>query len=76
MAATVTAAIPPVPLDPLQECLKVAVVSSSGATCFMESQQLVTIEVMLLFRPSEAQDLMNIYHGQQTRYTNKFGMDL
>ena len=29
---------------------------------------------MVLFCPSEAQDLMKIYNGQQTRHTNKFVM--
>ena len=42
----------------------------------MESHQLVTIEDMVFFRPSEAQDLMKIKNGQQTCQTNKLGMDV
>ena len=76
MAATVTAVMPQVPPDTLQECLKVAGMSKAGDTRFMEAYQLVTIEDMLLFSPREAQNLMNINNGQQTRQTNKFGMDL
>ena len=66
--------MPPVPSDPLQECLKVLVISAAGATQFMEYHQLVTIEDMLLFLPSEYQYLMKIYIRQKTRQANKFGM--
>ena len=76
MAATVTAAIPPVPLDSLQKYLKFLGMSSAGTTCFMEAHQLITIEDMLLFRPSKSQELMKIYNGQQTCQTNKLGMDV
>ena len=68
--------MPPIPPDPLHECLKVSGMSADGTTWFMEVHQLFTIEDMLLFHPSEAQDLMKIYNGQQTCQTNKLGMDL
>ena len=74
MIATLKAAMPLVPMDPLQECLKVAVMSISGATRFIESRQLVTIRDMLLFLPSKFQHLMKIYNRQKTHHTNKFGM--
>ena len=48
--------------------------SAAGATRFMEAHQIVTIEDILLFCPSEAEDLMNIYNGQKNRQANKFGM--
>ena len=76
MEAPVTADMPPIPLDTLQEWLKVAGISTAGTTWFIEYQHIVTIEDMLLFRPSEAQDLMNIYNGQKTCQTNKFRMDV
>ena len=75
METAVTAAMPPPPPDTLQECLKVAGMSADGATRFMEAHQLLTIEGMLLFRLSEAQDLMKICIGQKTHHTNKFGMN-
>ena len=74
MAATVTVAMSPVPTDTLQECLNVAGISVAGATRFMEAPQIVNIEDMLLFCPSEAQELMNIYNRKQTCKTNNFGM--
>ena len=55
--------MPFLPLDTLQECLEVAGMYAVGATRFMESHQLVTIEYMLLFWASESQELMNIYNG-------------
>ena len=55
--------MPPIPPDSLHECLKVAGMSADGTTWFMEVHQLFTIEDMLLFHPSEAQDLMKIYNG-------------
>ena len=63
MATAVTAVMPPPPPDPLQECLKVSGISAAGATRFMEAYQLLNVEGMLLFRLSEAQDLMKIYNG-------------
>ena len=74
MAAKVTAAMPPIPPYPLQECLKVSGISAAGATRFMEAHQIVTIVDMLLFCPSEAQEIMKIYNGQQNHHTNKFDM--
>ena len=74
MAAAVKVFMPYPPPDTLQEYLKVAGMSTAGAASFMESHQLVTIEGMLLFCPSEVQDLMKICNGQKTYQTNKFGM--
>ena len=74
MAATVTAAIPPVPLDPVQEYFKIEGMSSAGTTWFMKAYQIVTIEDMLLFCTSEAQDLIKIYNGQQTHRTKTLSM--
>ena len=74
MSAKVTTDIPPGPPYPLHECLNVMEMSADGTAWFMESNQLVNIEDMLLFRPIEAQDLMNIYNRQQTCQTNKFRM--
>ena len=76
MASAVTASMPPPQPDPLQECLKIVGMFTAGDTSFMQNHQLVTIEDMLLFLQIEAQDLMNIYNGQKTRETNKFGMDV
>ena len=76
MAATVTADIPHVPLDSLHKYLKVLGMSSAGTTWFIEAHRLVTIGDMLLLCPSESQDLMKIYNGQQTQHTNKFSMDV
>ena len=66
MAAAVTAAMTPPPPDPLQEFLKVAGISAAGATQFMEAHQIFTIEGMLLFHLSKAQDLMKICNGHKT----------
>ena len=76
MSATVKAAMPLVLPDPLQECINVMEMSTDGTAWFMESHQLVTIEDMVFFRPSEAQDLMKIKNGQQTCQTNKFRMSI
>ena len=74
MSSAVTAAMHPPPSDPLQECLKVSGISAAGATPFMVAHQLLTIEGMVLFRPSESQDLMKICNRQKTHHTNKFDM--
>ena len=66
--------MPPTPSYTLHKCIKDASMSADGATCFMEYHQLVTIEDMLLFFLSKSKDLMNIYNGQKTLQTNKFGM--
>ena len=63
MATAVTSVMPPPPPDPLQERLKVAGISAAGATRFMEAYHLLTVEVMLLFCLSEAQDLMKACNG-------------
>ena len=65
MNAAVTAAMPPLPTYPLQECIKVSGMYTSGSTWFMGSKQLVTIEGILLFCPNEAQDLMKICNGRK-----------
>ena len=62
MAETLTAAMPTIPTYPLQEDIKVVVISAAGATWFMEAQKIVTIEYMLLFCPRKPKDLMNIYN--------------
>ena len=48
--------------------------SVDGATHFMGSHQLVTIEDMSLFCLNETQVVMKIYNEQQNHQTNKFGM--
>ena len=64
MAATVTEAMTPIPPDPIQECLKFVGVYAAGATRFMESHQLVTLENILLFCPRKSKYLMKIYNRQ------------
>ena len=76
MEAAVTAAMPPPPSDPLQECLKVMGMSASGATKFMEDHHIVTIAGMLFFHLIKSQDLMEICNRQKNHQTNKFGMDV
>ena len=46
MKATVTAVMPLIPLDPIQEYLKVADIYAAGNTRFMKAHQLLTIEDM------------------------------
>ena len=64
------------PPYPLQECLKGTGMYASGYTLLMKSHQFVITEDMLFSPLSEDQDLMKIYNRQQTRHTNKFGMDV
>ena len=54
MAETVIEVMPPLPPDPLHEYLKVVGMSAAGATLFMGSHKLVTIEYMLLFFPKRS----------------------
>ena len=63
MEATVTASMPPVPLDPLQGFFMAAGMSVAVATRFMEAHQLVNIHDILFFSPIESQDFMKIYNG-------------
>ena len=74
MKAAVTSSMSTQPPDPLKEFLKVADMFVAGSTCFMEFHKFVTIEGMMMFRPSKAQDLMKIYNCQTTRQISKFGM--
>ena len=60
MSESVTEVMTPPPPDPLHEWLKVAGMSTSGTTRFMETHQIVTIDDMLLFCPSKSQYLTKI----------------
>ena len=76
MLAEVTEAMPPPPLDLPQKGLKVVGVFTAGAKIFMEAHQIFTIEDMLLFLPGKSRYLINVYNGQQTFQTNKFGISV